>query len=292
MKQLLLFFIPFVLLLAAGCSELGQEPEGVALGQCSICHAVPPSTAQHVVHVLDPDLHFDCEACHEGYSADPLQVVENSHNNGDTNVIFSDYRDPEQMGTYDAATKTCSNLYCHGYFERGNAVSIQIGERAGCGSCHGNQEEHDPTTRNRYHEIHVTQQGYKCSACHPGYGTRGVNDSLHVNMTIDVDFSSTFDPSGTGQFNKAQASCSNIYCHGAFDQGAGDSIGINDIIGGNCAACHDTAAILAGHHSFNDARDNVRNCNQCHYGYYLTEQIIDSIGRHANGSVDLDTVPF
>ncbi|MBD3344929.1 MAG: hypothetical protein GF401_07695 [Chitinivibrionales bacterium] len=279
-----------VFLLATGCSELGQDVDDAATAQCGICHSIPPATAQHKVHV--DTLEFDCDACHEGNSADPLEVAE-THHDGDTNVAFSGYWDPSMAGSFNKASRTCDNLYCHGNFEEGNTVSIQIGDHASCGSCHGDPAEHLAITQNPYHAIHAGQYDKKCQACHAGYyGRYGINDSLHCNRQIDVTFGDAFDPKGTGQFNQSQQSCSNVYCHGNFYQGTGATVSLDDAIGGRCTACHDTAAIAGGHHGFDRTNHDIMDCNQCHSGYSITSQTIDS-KTHANGVVDIkNQLPF
>ena len=54
---------------------------------CGSCHALPPSTGRHTLHVNSEDAHFDCSRCHSGYTK--TSVNKATHVNRTKNVIFS-----------------------------------------------------------------------------------------------------------------------------------------------------------------------------------------------------------
>jgi len=85
---------------------------------------------------------------------------------------------PASLGTYNQATGGCTT-YCHA-----SSSVTWTGGALGCASCHG-----FPSFTN-WHELHVSDLGHRCVACHAG--TVGPSDNVignHVNGTVTIQFS-------------------------------------------------------------------------------------------------------
>jgi predicted CxxxxCH...CXXCH cytochrome family protein len=81
--------------------------------------------------------------------------------------------------SFDAASGTCSNTYCHGEFVGGNTLNAPIwnrvdGSQVVCGSCHTIPPP----------APHI--QSTSCGNCHTGYTSTSVNAATHVNGSVDV----------------------------------------------------------------------------------------------------------
>jgi predicted CxxxxCH...CXXCH cytochrome family protein len=82
---------------------------------------------------------------------------------------------------FDPATKTCSNVYCHGDGVAGHATRAVVWDppsAVGCASCHGSPPALLPTG-----QAHPADTA--CGSCHTGYTATSVNLGLHVNGTVE-----------------------------------------------------------------------------------------------------------
>jgi predicted CxxxxCH...CXXCH cytochrome family protein len=83
--------------------------------------------------------------------------------------------------TFDPATKTCSNVYCHGDGVASGptqAVVWSPPSAVGCASCHGSPPALLPGGQ-------AHPSGTTCGSCHTGYTASAVNPGLHVNGSIE-----------------------------------------------------------------------------------------------------------
>lgn len=155
---------------------------------CNTCHGIfddptkiAPNVGAHFAHLYENELgkQVDCNQCHTipnsfaaaGHidSQNGAEIAFGSLAKLKTNSLGAYSQTstlPEIVPnpSYNSNTKTCSNVYCHGYFKNGNttnAVSFNGGSSAvNCGSCHGN-----PTTGNPLPGgSHPVVQN--CSFCH------------------------------------------------------------------------------------------------------------------------------
>ncbi len=142
---------------------------------------------------------------------------------------------------YDAATNSCSGVYCHGNFKNGNKSNRPVfdvvdGTFQNCGTCHG-----IPPTTTAQGGTHPVVSGNVCGGCHTGYSDNSINLDLHVNGQVDVVAGHPpgwFDPatgglhvtnaSGSGANDGGVQNCT--VCHGA--DLSGGSTGIA------CTSCH------------------------------------------------------
>jgi predicted CxxxxCH...CXXCH cytochrome family protein len=181
---------------ASGCHEAADGgPEA-----CYVCHgdsqtktAYPQWYASHATHLnggMYTTTSIACSDCHnlpENYS-DPLHI--DAETPGRAEVHFMNVLAAKQTnGTtgspaYDAATTTCSNVYCHGNFTNGNNISVNWkgSNQAFCGSCHG-QSEGNPRPGGTH-----AQTG-NCNFCHTGIideNLKIIDPTRHVNGILNV----------------------------------------------------------------------------------------------------------
>lgn len=190
-------------------------------GGCTSCHGSPQSSAPpkdlsgdtantaqgvgaHAAHLAASTWRKEiaCSSCH----AVPAAVNAAGHLDGD-NLAEIRFDTMNPAGTYDRATATCSNQYCHGNgrANTGTATWTSPGALA-CGSCHsitgGNMSGE--------HSKHVREEGMRCSECHGDVvdaNQQIVGPALHVNGVHEVKMA-------RGTWNPANRSCSNTGCHG------------------------------------------------------------------------------
>lgn len=188
------------------CMKCHTKPSGPE--NCTVCHggvnAAPPrdvlgnsarsnrTVGAHQQHVLDGAFAEGilCSECHRvpttlnsaGHidSPSPAEVTFASKlANKKTNVPGTDNYSstlPTLTPTpaFDAATLTCKNVYCHGYFKNGNNNNAPIWNatapaQAACGSCHGDASK--PTNAEKALPKTDTAGGTHpnatmCFACH------------------------------------------------------------------------------------------------------------------------------
>ncbi len=122
----------------------------------------------HALH-LQGASPVSCTECH-------VVPTSTSHGTGTAEVTFGTVAttggaSPAWNGT------TCSNVYCHGTFQGGNAANAPVWTSpatTSCGTCHGVP----PAAPH--------PQNTSCGSCHTGYTSTSVNAALHVNGRIDA----------------------------------------------------------------------------------------------------------
>ena len=156
----------------------------------------------HTAHVSGSTVKqpYGCVTCH----AVPTDALSPGHVDGDgqADVVVSDCDDG---GSFDAATGTCSSVYCHG---NGKSTSSS-GSAAwtdgpkGCDGCH------PQGGLGGDHKKHLSK-GFGCQTCHGatvGSSTAISDPSKHLNCVKDLQGSFTYDTS--------THKCSSIACHGS-----------------------------------------------------------------------------
>jgi predicted CxxxxCH...CXXCH cytochrome family protein len=164
-----------------GSSLACGDPRPVAsqqgLATCLRCHGQPPDTNAHLAHVSGGGLGVAvaCGECH----VIPTTIGQPGHIENPAPVTFGPLASKNGLSpTFDPATQTCSNVYCHGNFNLSKAPPAtppapnwSAGSTAvACGSCH-DLPPPAPT--------HVNLQGlpgcngnpnFPALACHPAPG--------------------------------------------------------------------------------------------------------------------------
>ena len=164
---------------------------------CWRCHSSPytdpdkPDAAKiHRSHVVE-HLDFKCDSCHKGYDLDN-GIVPVKHDNGIVEVNFH-VNNQGMIARYDAPTKTCRNLYCHGAAIIGGKQSVGINDKFSrtdstrCSFCHNIDTLR---VRAEFHSKpeHIRKKIFDdCQNCHVGYSVKllATDSTTHMNGTIE-----------------------------------------------------------------------------------------------------------
>jgi predicted CxxxxCH...CXXCH cytochrome family protein len=158
-----------------GVVSLGDES-----GTCFACHALPPPTGAHAAHLQAPHAlrgGLSCGNCH----VVPTTVTSAGHIDGSPVALgpmIIGLASKSGMATYDRASNTCKNVYCHG----GNDVTwVADVTQIECGSCHGIPPSD---------AAHASKPTFdKCYTCHPQtMNATGafITGGGHLNGVVDV----------------------------------------------------------------------------------------------------------
>jgi predicted CxxxxCH...CXXCH cytochrome family protein len=214
--------------------------------QCGTCHEAQPTTGAHVRHRTPGalDRAFACTTCHTM----PTDWRDPGHVKGDqspgADVVMSGLAvDPAAAKpAYDPATRTCSNVYCHGgTLADANATHPQpvwdlaIPDQATCGGCHGlaPAAPHPPNAR--------------CASCHQ----RVVSAPGQLDLTAHLD--------GQVQVSKDETpTCTS--CHGGGANGAAPP----PDLAGNTSTSVRTVGAHAVHLTAPSGISGRFQCSACH----------------------------
>jgi predicted CxxxxCH...CXXCH cytochrome family protein len=175
----------------------------------------------------------------------------------------------------------------------GSARKLDAGSTSAgvCVACHGGADNATGAppkdTRGRTdttlvsvgaHSAHVAA-GIDCGVCHPKPAT--VDAPRHADGHVDLAWSPLATANGklTPAFDEAGATCSNVYCHGAFKGGNEANAPRWTRVGqgeGACGTCHGLPPPRSTGHP------QVANCGGCHPGYTRTS---------VNAATHLDGMP-
>ena len=189
----------------------------------------------HQTHVNDGTLSraFDCEVCHEV----PTAVLDDGHlGSSPAEVLFEDLAMADGTSpTWDRATATCEDAYCHGGSLLGGTNTEPAwtqfdGTQAMCGTCHGvpPSAPHPAATA--------------CSTCHP--------DTIDESFVIDIDHHVNGVVELTGMACNA--------CHGS---------AVNDAPPVSTSGSSDTGDVEVGAHQSHVTEGDLRAalaCEDCH----------------------------
>ena len=272
------------------------------------------SQTGHLPHAGNAPYAFSCSECHAG----------NTHANGNFQQVFIRKTGiiaatGGAVPVYSTASPgTCSNVYCHsnGAPVGGTAVyksvtwanskNTIVGKPGECGACH------DASPPTNAHPGHLSD-GFACAVCHAATvsGNTTITDkSKHVNGTKDVLFSGTATIGGSGSYNGAAHTCSNLYCHSNGNQGAlvyANPAAWNSGVNYGCNGCHGTSNPIgapdypngAGIGMANSHAAHVRGalntiaCSDCHFmtASSTTGSALVAISRHLSGVTNVDFNP-
>ena len=236
-------------------SAAGQGGAGASAALCTACHGgasdgtgAPPKDTKgrtattevtvgaHTAHTRGGRLAapIACVACH----ATTVRLDSPAHMDGTTQIVWSGVAIAKGASpSWDRATASCSNVYCHGVtLLGGTSVPVRWttvdGSQATCGACHGTPPANHP-------QLAAGFTLATCSACHPETvkvdGSIDAGGGRHVNGAADG-----FSGHPSGWLDRSSASF-----HGAVGA-AGTSA---------CTRCHALTA---------PAHVSVVTCNRCH----------------------------
>ena len=239
---------------AAGVSCFSCHQIGVISPDraCGACHAYPPPTGRHEIHVAGGVLtkQFACSTCHPDHQSgqDHAFAADGSLRTGPARVSLTGLAaltpaDGTRSGppTWDPSGRTCSNVYCHGATTADSAAVT-------------NKPSWDATTRP------ATQT---CTFCHglPPNGAGGTGCATCHRSVVDAQanlVSTTLHLNGTVDFADPTTACNT--CHGSANSPAPPP----DLKGSS-----DPSAIGVGQHQRHltttllDIRGPIQ-CSECH----------------------------
>jgi predicted CxxxxCH...CXXCH cytochrome family protein len=249
---------------AANTPAWGAGPDGAA---CGSCHGTSPTTGAHAAHVQPPGA-LACTECHP--HADGASAV---HADGRVDVAFGALatRGGTLAADYDAGSRSCATVYCHGAFEGGtaaNAPEWASGQGgAACGTCH-------PLPPAATH-VGVAPDPAGCVRCHASTVDAGgalVAGGTHANGSTEGRHDASWLLASSPGFHGGAAqqglsACQG--CHGERLEG-GSGVACADCHGSggvlSCASCHDP--VVAGANAARSAHfrgaDPSGDCRACH----------------------------
>ncbi|MBN1409129.1 MAG: hypothetical protein JW956_15115 [Calditrichaceae bacterium] len=253
----------------------------------------------------------DCRACHEDYPHPQ------AFTNTESDDFHGKYLAEEHNWIMDECQKCHGNNYSGAGYSQKNCKSCHPGPDGpeACNTCHGGNQNAGPppdlagNTETTFlgvgaHQAHLQTSDISntnamgCTACHitpSDYKNAGHLDDTEF---AEVVFNEFVTDSGRvdAQWNHNSATCSNIYCHGAFEfirDSSGNQFAYADslIVGNNpdlswtdvgtgqadCGTCHSNPPI--GHQNF-------PNCYSCHDLVVDSEGNIIDKSRHINGKIN------
>lgn len=279
---------------------------------CNVCHGAPPTKPGHPKQ----DTCYKCHAVTIG--ADGKLLTGGGHLNGKVDFALGPascddcHGAPPNQPTHPKSSQ-CS--LCHAatvdaankIVPKGGHVNGQVDVKlpTECNACHGSANspapppdvngKSDPTLPTvGAHLAHLqgkkfSNGGMACEACH--VLPKSVDDPGHIVGTLG---SVTF-PKGLGSwkgtapaYDKATATCSNVYCHGALLEGGAKNKPVWNVPDIVCGSCHGLPpAPSSGHPVVDIGTLGTKACNKCHSLTILPDGTIDHKGGwHINGMVN------
>ncbi|MGZ3421034.1 MAG: CxxxxCH/CxxCH domain c-type cytochrome [Polyangiales bacterium] len=157
----------------------GRVDLGDGSGKCGACHGTGdnplPKTGAHAIHANPKDAQpVACTTCHE------LPSGKHPLGGGASVRLIGLAATGGLSPSYDATTKTCSNVYCHAVGGGTTPTPQWTGTLGGCNSCHGLPPS----------PPHAANPSCGTTNCHEGKVESGVltKDGIahHVNGTIEL----------------------------------------------------------------------------------------------------------
>jgi predicted CxxxxCH...CXXCH cytochrome family protein len=173
----------------------------------------------------------------------------------------------------------------------------------GCTSCHGNQTTGSPApprathgeTATTFlgvgaHQSHVQNTAVRaamgCDECHVLPAS-----TAHSNGRVDLSFGATATAGGARPaWDRATATCSGVYCHGAtLGAGGASTSPVWTRVDGTqaaCTSCHGLPPPVSSGHP--PVSGGAPACSRCHPATVKADGTIDLAGgRHVNGTIDV-----
>ncbi|TLN26300.1 CxxxxCH/CxxCH domain-containing protein, partial [bacterium] len=293
-----------------------------AITTCKGCHADSGVGNVHRIHEAtngNGGYNFDCRVCHSTFNA-ATNNYPPVHGNGVMNSTATDRVSINltnasafvglglNNGTFDAGTKTCSSVYCHGNYV-GNTPFTPNWTNAStgnCGTCHSSTSL---TTGAHLTHTNDTTYNIGCKTCHY---TVTINNTAIASLTLHVDAKAAIAFDTTDARNDTidaytanndtigapYGTCTNLYCHGYY---AGNNTvtavipNWGDPATGDCGDCHSvTNAQFKHDRHVNTTLYNIA-CVTCHYTVATSNITVFNLSaygtRHIDGNVDVDFDP-
>lgn len=294
------------------CTRCHKHGVGFRNAGCGSCHGYPPVDGSTLVGFTNPsgtgsvtagahnkhvnDKGFACDNCHNGSVGDGP-----THDTGAVTIGFSLFSGAYSGGSYDGQSAVsydvssgtsitnsglmqCDNLYCHSNASPLNGTLAYAqpawnGTGLSCNSCH-NAPADASKTWSSSHTKHTANYSFTCDKCHAltaGSNTSIIDQSKHVNNVKDVALSATLG--GT----YSNGTCTNVYCHGDGNGGAGQMIPEWTVTKTQCGMCHTMPPGTGSHNTHIVSA----NCPTCHNATTKDGSTIFDKTKHANKVKDI-----
>ncbi|HLE12514.1 MAG: hypothetical protein A2504_03540 [Bdellovibrionales bacterium RIFOXYD12_FULL_39_22] len=220
---------------------------------CLLCHGSGTS-GRHESHNEQA-----CSTCHNNYLLHPNHM----ENSGDgISFVYFDQTNP--AGSWNAETKTCNNMSCHGNISWNSTAALS------CTNCHIPGSSIAGGGRHAKHQ-------YDCEKCHANYKEQ----ATHKDGVFGPTGSTSIVNFGTApiSWDNTTKNCSSVGCHG--------NLGWTQTTI-SCVNCHSAGSIIdqtvtngsgmAGKHNAHTRYA----CSKCHNNYELS-------ANHRNGVDNTDT---
>ncbi len=250
-----------------------------------------------------------CVNCHGGTTTTGTSITGNH-----TNRVIDLIPGNGKSFGYEAGTKTCSTISCHGSGSVPRTWGASL--TADCTGCHGNNTASAMVLTTGKHTAHVNNtsvigSNYGCADCHAmtvAADRTFANAALHGNSFVDYSGSRA---GRSSTYTAATGVCSATYCHsdGKGSQKAMTAANWNGAALLDCAGCHGSDAApaftsAAGEPNYastgaNQARSNshqkhvgsagAATCVSCHSATVTASgtAIINGATTHTDRSIDV-----
>ncbi|TAL18115.1 CxxxxCH/CxxCH domain-containing protein, partial [bacterium] len=303
---------------ATAVDKVPDWDAGVTIDTCQGCHADSAVGNSHRRHeAASPTGYgFSCRVCHSTLNAS-TNSYSGTHADGDMDhdvsllVMNLDNAGANFTGltgsaAYVPASKTCTNLYCHGVYT-GNTPAVTPDWDAvtggACGNCHSNTE-----LSTGAHQVHTLDTTYNtnCKICHVSVtadGTTIADTTLHVNALADISFDTsdarmdvadTYSLGASSSLGAPYGTCTNLYCHGTYTGNTPvDTPDWATATTADCGDCHSNTTMASGSHTahVDNATYNI-SCNLCHNTVTTDDGVTFNAAsygtRHVDGNVDVE----
>jgi predicted CxxxxCH...CXXCH cytochrome family protein len=238
---------------------------------CGTCHDVGTDPGQldwehHAYHVSDAGLY--CADCHASVTNTFLNIIGLPlHVNGQTDTLT---RDPAICAAcHGSGPEACTR--CHGGIDNQSGAP-PLGLRG------------ETATSQLAVGAHTIADAFACSDCH--LVPENFLDPGHIDPDSTAEMTWSDLAGAASSWNRSNATCSNVYCHGNFTGGSTSNspvwTGANQA---NCGSCHDVGANpqdLSGRHEKHVVKENL-DCNECHQTVVNQQLLIVGPQLHVNG---------
>lgn len=154
---------------------------------------------------------YDCVECHTKPTSalSAGHALDGSPGTAEVDLAFG----TSFEGGYDAASRSCSNLYCHGDGQTPSGTITDGAQALTCDSCHATTTTFERLSGT--HAAHLAVSGVTCADCHDDVNASNVitAPARHVDRELDLDLAAT-------GFSGVAGTCT-IACHGTDHDGLG-----------------------------------------------------------------------
>ncbi len=272
---------------------------------CNACHANPPATGKHTVHMAVRQI--ACKDCHYSVKNDNTDV--RNHIKAITveatdadlykkrawstsysyNIAVDDRERNNGVNSYSSSDKSCANVQCHNP-SGGSFKARWLVDGPSCSLCHQNSAANSTGTHYKHLSANTNYgRTITCNDCHPAVGASAYN---HISSTInyiEINAGITYT-GGKVPGDGSYGSCGKNTCHqdGTNNNPVVMSYTWNTVYSGDtCAMCHAMPNDTYKHYAHYNAyipNINPKTAGQCTYCHSAA-----TASTHINATVNVVT---